>query len=414
MSDGSAPRWWRRRRDLALSAAREAQGQAAVALLLLDTEQRSAFSHLDFLAGADAGPIGRRLRLAWAPVTAAADAAIAAYLETLERCDVTGDLEIEAATTATTDFTAHTAAMRTALADIAAFSERFTGDFVHVTSNLEQLVGDRRAAEQALAAAREAVSAAAAAGLRTTAGEASLAAAERHLRAAVAGPAGAGLVASRQHCADAVAAAHQVRHDVQQLPGLRDRTHTRSSALQTRLAALRWRAEQDRSATWHALRREFAASCWADLESGPERFAVALAAAERDLADAAAAAAPAEQRWPDAQAALARARDALQRASAEVDGPADRLVLLRTLAGDPQVSYGRARFAVRDARMLLMAGPVDARHGQLLDRLAARLDNARQPLERSHPDWLAYARGLEAIVDDAHGLVVDVRASRAR
>ena len=413
MSDGSAPRWWRRRRDLALAAAREAQGRAAVALLQLDTAQRSAFSHLDFLAGADAGPVGRRLRLAWSPVSAAADAAVGAYLGALERQDVTSDLEIETATAAAAAFTAHQGAMQTALAQIEAFSERFTSDFVHVTSNLEQLAGDRRAAEQALAVARTALADAAGAGLLTHGADALLTAAERHLQAAVAGPGGAGLAVSRQHCADAVAAAHQVEHEVAQLPILRDQTRTRAGALQTRLAGLRWRAGQDAGATWHDLRREFVASGWADLEAGPERFAAALAAAERHLALADVAAAPTAQRWPDALAALAGARDALHRAAAELDAPAARLALLRGLAADPQAAYAKARFAVRDARMLLMAGPVDPRHGQVLDRLSARLDSARQPLDRPHPDWLAYAHALDAIVDDAHGLVVDVRASRA-
>jgi hypothetical protein len=61
-----------------------------------------------------------------------------------------------------------------------------------------------------------------------------------------------------------------------------------------------------------------------------------------------------------------------------------------------------------------MAGPVDPQHAAALDALAGRLDTTLGLLERRHPDWLAYAQSLDAIVDEARGLVLDIRASRAR
>ena len=61
-----------------------------------------------------------------------------------------------------------------------------------------------------------------------------------------------------------------------------------------------------------------------------------------------------------------------------------------------------------------MAGEVDPRQARALDALAARLDEVDELLDRPHPDWLTYAHSLDAIVDGARGLVVDIRASRAR
>ena len=382
-----------------------------MALLELDTVQRSAFSHLDFLASAEAGPIARRLRLAWAPISVAADAAIHDYLGTLEVWTADGDPEIEAASAAAAGFDRHRAAMRSALAQIEAFSVRFTTDFVHVTSTLEQLADGRRAADAAVGATRIALDQARVAGLLTHRASALLAEAEQHLRTAHAGPAGQGLPAALRDCADAVAAAHAADHDLQQLPALRVRVQTRISTLRTRLAALQWRADQGSAATWRRLRQEFLQACSADLETGPAQVTAAVTAASHELAGATAAAD--EQQWEAALACLARTRDALDRAEAHLEAPGARLALLQATAADPQAAYARARFAVRDARMLLMGGPLDPRLGAALDALAGRLDSCQALLDRPHPDWLAYAHSLAAIVDDAHGLVVDIRAFRA-
>jgi len=59
-----------------------------------------------------------------------------------------------------------------------------------------------------------------------------------------------------------------------------------------------------------------------------------------------------------------------------------------------------------------MAGPVDGRHASLLDALAARLEDAEMMLARTHPDWLDYAHTLDAVADEARGLVGDIRTSR--
>ena len=414
MSDHPAPRWWRRRRDLALAAARDAQARAALALLELDTAQRSAFSHLDFLANVDAGPIARRIRLAWAPVSAAADSAIHGYLDALERWDVTTDLELEAASAATAGFAAHGAAMQSVSADIAGFSERFTPDFVNVTRTLEQLVPRRRAAEDAVQQAWSALGRAEAEGLLARRARGLLDRALQHLEVVEAGPVVHGMDTVLRACGDAAAAAHEAAHDVEKVPERRQRVRNSTISLQTRLAAVQWRAGRDSEQVLRSLRRGYVEGCWADLEDGPQRAATALDAARHELDAAGRAASDAEQRWDDALAGLARTRATLDEAEEHVDGPGDRLALLEAVARDPHAVHSRARFAVRDTQKLLMAGPVDGQHAATLDALAGRLDTTLQLLERRHPDWLAYAHSLDAIVDEARGLVLDIRASRAR
>lgn len=414
MDDSPAPRWWRRRRDLALASARQAQGQAAVALLELDTAQRSAFSHLDFLADVDAGPTGRRIRLAWAPVTAAADAAVHAYLGALEQHDVTTDLELEQAAAAASAFAGHRDAMRSVVAEIDAFRERFTPDFVNVTRTLDELVARRTAAESAVQDARRQLVRAEQEGLRPRRARALLEAADGHLRTVQAGPVVHGMQRVLLACGDAVAAAHEAAHDVEGLPALRGQVTTGLASLRTRLEGVQWRGEQGSEQVLRELRRRFAHDCWRDLEDGARQAADALAAARSSYDEAVTAAGDDEQRWDDALTALARTRQALGRAEAHLDGPRDRLQLLQDVSSDPAAVHARARFAVREAQKLLMSGPVDARQASVLDALAARLDAVQALLERPHPNWFAYAHALDAIVDAAHGLVVDIRASRAR
>ena len=408
------PRWWRRRRDLALLAAREAKGKAAVALVDLDGAQRSAASHLDFIAGVDGGTTAQRLRREWAPVSAQADAAIAAYLESTGRFDVTDDLELEDASAAAAAFTQHTAAMSRALARIEQWSQRSSDDFVRVTRTLEQLTTQRARTEQALADAHARLQAAEADGWRAWRGRELLEQALERFRVVERGPAAHGMPEVMSACEQVALLAAEARAELDGLPELRDRVKHRTLSLQTRLSALEWRARQGNDDVLRTLRRDYVLSCSVDLDDNEQQARAALERVREALARAAAAAAPDVQRWHVALDHLEQAREALDEAQQHVDEPRQRLALLREVSADPRKSTAAARFAVRDARQLLMAGPYDDRQARALDALAARLDRVEELLDRPHPDWLEYAHTLDAIIDGARGLVVDVRASRAR
>lgn len=408
------PRWWRRRRDLALHAAREAKGQAAVALVHLDGAQRSAASHLDFIAGVDGGATAQRLRREWAPVSAEADAAIGAYLESAGRWDVTQDLELEDASAAAAAFAHHEGAMAQALARIEQWSQRSTDDFVRVTRTLEQLTTERARTEQALADAHARLQAAEAEGWRAWRGRELLEQALERFRVVELGPAAHGMPEVMQACEQVARLAAEAGAELDGLPELRDRVKHRTLSLQTRLSAFEWRARQGSGEVLRTLRREYVLSCSVDLDDNEQQAAAALDRVREALARAAAAATPDAQRWHVALTHLEQAREALDEAQEHLDEPRARLALLRQVSADPRESAAAARFAVRDARRLLMAGPYDDRQARALDALAARLDRVDELLQRPHPDWLAYAHTLDAIIDGARGLVVDVRASRAR
>ncbi len=413
MSLAPEPRWWRRRRDLALGAAREAKALAAVALVALDGAQRSAASHLDFIAGVDSGPTGKRLRERWEPVSGGADDAIRAYLDAVSRWDVGEDLEVEDATAAAAAFTASNEAMRHALEEISTWSDRSTEDFVRVTDALQQLVGQRRTTEQALVEVHAEIEAAQAQGLLAPR-------ARELLRQALAGleragdPARQGIAQVLRTCQDAAALSAEATTCVRNLPGLRQQVHRHTLSLTTRRSALQHRLEQGDDDVLRTLRRDFVLACSADLDDSAARAAAALGRADQALTEAAEAATDLRQHWELALDALGRAREELNEAQEHLEAPHERLAELRSVAAAPAQAAGRARFAVRDARRLLMAGPVDPRHGQALNALAGRLERAQDLLDRPHPDWLTYAHTLDAIVDGAHGLVVDIRASRAR
>lgn len=414
MSGQPEPRWWRRQRDLALTKARDCKGRAAVALLELDTEQRSAFSHLEFIAGVGDGDTGVRLRAAWTPVSQGADDAIRAYLEATAHWDVDTDLELEEAAAAAVAFAGHADAMRATLKQIADYSTRFTDDFVRVTQTLEQLATQRAKTEQALEAAHEALERAEAGGLRARRGRELLLHGLERFAVVEQGPARHGLPAVLRACQGAFADAAAATAAVRDLPRLRDQVRTRTSSLRTRRSALQWRSEQGSDEVMRALRRDFVEGCSKDLEGSQARATESLDRADEEQTQATEAGSDAEQRWEDALAALGRARQQLDVAHAQLEAPRERLALLQAVAADPAASEAHARFVVRDTQKLLMAGPVASRHAAELDALAERLERTSDLLHRPHPNWLTYAHTLAAIVDSAHGLVVDIRASRAR
>ena len=358
MSGQPEPRWWRRQRDLALTKARDCKGRAAVALLELDTEQRSAFSHLEFIAGVGDGDTGVRLRAAWTPVSQGADDAIRAYLEATAHWDVDTDLELEEAAAAAVAFAGHADAMRATLKQIADYSTRFTDDFVRVTQTLEQLATQRAKTEQALEAAHEALERAEAGGLRARRGRELLLHGLERFAVVEQGPARHGLPAVLRACQGAFADAAAATAAVRDLPRLRDQVRTRTSSLRTRRSALQWRSEQGSDEVMRALRRDFVEGCSKDLEGSQARATESLDRADEEQTQATEAGSDAEQRWEDALAALGRGASAARRrarpagspsraarAAAGRGGRSRRLRGTRPVrgAGYPEAADGRAR-----------------------------------------------------------------------
>ncbi len=412
MSAPHDPRWWRRGRDEALVRARAAQGEAALALLELDGSQRRTASHLEFLAELDGGRVADRVHDAWRPIDAAADAAVAAYLDTQERFPVEDDLEQLPAEQAVPAFARCSDRMRAAQRDVLAVPDRFAREFATLSAALDELGRLGAQAAQAVREASEAVDQATGQGWRVD--PAPLARAQVLLLATQEGAAQHGLDGALKTCRDCLAAAELAGRTALDLPAQAERIRHRVAALRTRLEAVEGRASRPQDEVLSALRRRYVSSSWQDVERVEGQVEQTLDRSRGHLGEAVDASAPSRQEWPTALAALGAAKAALDEAEVGVDGARERLALLETTEKDPATPLAHTRFLLRDAQKLVLAGPAGPPFPARLDALSRRLDTAEHQLDHPHPDLLAYLRELAAVEDAVRRVVADVREQRAR
>jgi len=192
------------------------------------------------------------------------------------------------------------------------------------------------------------------------------------------------------------------------LAAQRDDVRRALTAARTRLEGVTNRRER-LAETLSALRRQFLASCYADVEDRP-------AAADRELATAKARLATAtrhadEQHWPRARAALAEARHALDAAATAVDAVTQRHGRLQELAREPQEPVRRTRFAVREAQRLFvfLGTRADQRYATQLDSLVRRVEAAGQALDAPRPDYWRLDLDLARIRDETAEVVRRLR-----
>lgn len=184
----------------------------------------------------------------------------------------------------------------------------------------------------------------------------------------------------------------------------------RIPSLATRIDALETRAESVPEAM-RALRREFSTGNWqdiADRESDVEKLLAEARGRVRELRGL--------HEAGDLTAALVALdglESALAAAGTVVDGPRERLGLLREVRDDPRQVLDKARFRLRDARYLVMADRPAAAPpwAGRLDAAAAELIALESALEGHHPDYWAFTRRVDALNERVRQLVDDFRAA---
>ena len=184
----------------------------------------------------------------------------------------------------------------------------------------------------------------------------------------------------------------------------------RIPSLATRIDALRTRADGVPEAM-RALRREFSTPNWQDLADREDDVHQALADAGDRLREL-----RGMHESGDLTGALATLDDLesrLARAEEVIDGPRQRLALLRTMREDPKKPYERARFRLRDVRYLVMDGRQTAQQpwAGRLDAAARDLIGLEGALQGHHPDYWSLHLRLAALEERLGILVADFRAA---
>lgn len=195
-----------------------------------------------------------------------------------------------------------------------------------------------------------------------------------------------------------------VEKAAEEFPKLVARAQRRAPALHTRIEAISTRAVRLPD-DLGALRREFSSGNWADLETNEALVQESVLGARSLIKQFQALLT--DQQWDDALVGLEQAEAALARADEAVDGPRNRLLVLRAFKDAPAPLLNRARFAIRDAQMLVMRGPGGSTsiHAQQLDALALRLAALDEGLEGVHPNYWAVVTELERVHEDVKAVV---------
>ena len=184
----------------------------------------------------------------------------------------------------------------------------------------------------------------------------------------------------------------------------------RIPSLATRIDALETRAESVPEAM-RVLRREFSAGNWQDLGDHEQDAAKLFAAARGRVHDLRAL-----HERGDLAAALATLADVeaiLADVGGLVDGPRERLSLLREVRENPQRLFEKARFNLRDARYLILDGKsvaVQPWAGRL-DTAAAELIAMESVLDGPHPDYWALQQRMDALNARVRQLIDDFRSA---
>ncbi|MFF3770543.1 hypothetical protein [Streptomyces sp. NPDC002232] len=409
---GGTRRWFGGRGESQRAEAQAAKDAAAAAFYELDTAQRGLRISIETIAAVDSSPEARRAVEGFEALGRRIDEVSHVYIEAVDAHDLDRD-ELDAATAsrARGELNRAKEELDRVKGELERFEEGLAPLLGRAETQLARLAPAVERARQALRGASDALDGAREAGLRADDLAARLAALGPELTLLNEGAGRHGVPETLQRADRVLRDAEAVRAEAERLPERAAEIDKRLVSLRTRTEALTTRTEGVEPVL-SELRRRYAAACWQDLQHVPEQAAAALRQAGERLAEAGTA--RAEQRWPDATSLLSTARVLLDSTDEAVSAAGDRLRRLDAVAKDPKAEIDRARFAVRDAQRLAMAGrnTPDPRHARPLDEAVARLDRAVDGLEGRHPDYWHFLTELEAVRAAAAHVVGLIREDR--
>ncbi|MFI9275140.1 hypothetical protein ACIGXM_31170 [Kitasatospora sp. NPDC052896] len=413
---GGRGAWWRRGgNDQQRADALAARDAAQEAFYQLDTAQREAELAVETVRAAEDTATARQAVENFQSLSARIDQVSVGYFAALDTCDLEAvELPPGAAAEARRRLEQARAELAAQLAELGTFVQRLQPLVQHAEAQLVKVAPAVARAKQELLGATNALDAVRAAGLRADDLAARLAGLAPELTRLNEGAARHGVAATLQRAADVERRAGAIRADAEQRPARAQEIDRRVASLRTRIQALENRAGTIEPVL-SELRRRFSAACWQDLQRVPQQAAEAVRTARTRLAEASTA--RDEQRWADATATIGTIRALLGTADGSVAAVAERLRRLNEAERDPQAEVERARFALRDAQRLAMAGrqTPDPRHAGPLDAAVGRLDRAVASLAEAgrHPDYWRFLTELDGVRETAAQVVAMIRGEHA-
>lgn len=409
---GGTRRWFGGRGESQRADAQAAKDAAAEAFYELDTAQRDLRISIETITAVDSSPAARRVVDDFAGLGRRIDAASQTYISAVDAHDLDrDDLEPSAASRARTELTAAKDELVRVKADLDRFGQSLGPLLGKAETQLARLAPAVERARQALLGASNALDSVRESGLRADDLAARLAALGPELTKLNQGAGRHGVPETLQRADQVLRDAEAVRAEAAHLPERAAEIDRRLVSLRTRAQALTTRAGSVEPVL-SELRRRFSAACWQDLQPVPEQAASHVRQAEEKLKEAAKA--RDEQRWADATSRLSTVRALLNTTDEAVSAAGDRLNRLNAVSKDPQQETERARFAIRDAQRLAMAGrnTPEPRHARPLDDAVARLERAVAGLEGRHPDYWHFLTETEAVRQTAARVVTEIREER--
>lgn len=415
MGQPAAERWWRRGRDQAQAAAREAAGRAAHALIDLDREQTAAAEGVRMLAAVDSGQAARQVAAAWEPVREQANHAVATYMAAVSAADLDTDLEEPIAAHAAQAFRTSAEQLAHAVVAVRRFVEQSGRPLQQARAAHAAVPERQQAARVALTSAVRAVEAAQAAGYQAREAAHLVQQARSALAQLDRGVESIGLQGMLEGAARVIELSSRAEADAESLPGRAQALTQRSTSARTFLQVTEGHL-LGVPEVMSELRRAYVYPSFADVEAEVASADAALAQGREHLDRAAVLSTPQEQRWGEADQAIAAARAAIDSAAHAAQSPRHRLAALRAAERDPGEPLRQTRRVLRDAQRFLLSGAdqPSPQHVSRLDALGIQLDTVPDRLAaRNRPDYWGYLTELAAVSDGARAVVDAVRQVRA-